>query len=583
MKRREKKSTYYIILVLLLSLVLSLVGAFYTNRFFYQEVIEQQTSRLAREIDVLNGTFQQTTLNEYVDQVSHLHLTQYERITILNSEGIIVYDSSKEDSAVGTRTSRPEIKVLMEDHKQQGASLRESHTIGEKLLYVAKPIKYRGDVLGYIRLSEKFRGFSQTIKEFRLLLFIIFSLLLIVNLGLILYVYRRNQQPLKYLIPVIEDAIDKPEQEQVLETSWSDWNQTYELLNQLLQKNQLLYYQQLSNEEKFYFLMNSLNLGVCLFNEELTILSHNQVVEDWFFNQQKEDQFSIQQLPQAVQLLMEQARDKETEVQETLVVSTSQEQFFQGVVRLLPSKTNQQNEYLLILYDITEVMQLEQMHKDFISNISHELKTPTTSIIGFSETLLDGALEDPTVARDFIQIIHKEANRLYDLIQKILQLLQTEKTQPEQDMLRVPPQLVIEEELDRYQPMILEKELSIRFQLDELSELVPSEFFQPVVKNLLENAITYTEKKDIIYIRLFKRDEMLFFEVEDTGIGISDQDQQRLFERFYRVSKSRQRNQGGSGLGLSIVKHYVELLHGTVFLTSHLGEGTKVTVQIPII
>ncbi len=145
------------------------------------------------------------------------------------------------------------------------------------------------------------------------------------------------------------------------------------------------------------------------------------------------------------------------------------------------------------------------------------------------------------------------------------------------------PVTVIEEELERYLFKLSEKNIRVTFDSSLSKEVaLPGNAFQLIVKNLIENAVEYTGENDSIFIYLKEMDDELILTVEDTGIGISDEDQKRIFERFYRVSQSRQRNTGGSGLGLSIVQHYTEILGGTIKLASDLGEGTTVIVKIPM-
>lgn len=250
------------------------------------------------------------------------------------------------------------------------------------------------------------------------------------------------------------------------------------------------------------------------------------------------------------------------------------------IIRILESSTT---EYVGIIYDVTEMKQIEKVHEDFISNISHELKTPTTSIIGFAETLLAGAKDDPNASEEFIQIIESEGKRLLALIQNIMMLLKTEKDIYMLDTVVSNPVTVIEEELERYLFKLSEKNIQVTFDSTLSKEVaLPGNAFQLIVKNLIENAVEYTGENDSIFIYLKEMDDELILTVEDTGIGISDEDQKRIFERFYRVSQSRQRNTGGSGLGLSIVQHYTEILGGTIKLTSDLGEGTTVIVRIPM-
>lgn len=247
---------------------------------------------------------------------------------------------------------------------------------------------------------------------------------------------------------------------------------------------------------------------------------------------------------------------------------------------------NSRNHYqiVLMLYDITEVYMIEQMQDDFVSNASHELKTPITAIAGFTETLLSGAKDDPETLDQFLKIIADESQRLIDLIQDVLSLsrirAQNTTTLSLKTVLIRP---LIEQELAVMQQAVARQSLTVDVQVDDaFSALVDQRKLSQIIKNLLTNAIKYNREGGRVTVRATETANHWTLEVADTGIGISADDQQRIFERFYRASPSRsQQVVSGTGLGLAIVKELVRSMHGDISVASQRGVGTTMTVALP--
>jgi two-component system phosphate regulon sensor histidine kinase PhoR len=235
---------------------------------------------------------------------------------------------------------------------------------------------------------------------------------------------------------------------------------------------------------------------------------------------------------------------------------------------------------LLIIEDITQIKKLEKMRTDFVSNVTHELKTPLTSIRGFIDTLKNGAIKEEAVARRFLDIIDIEAERLFNLIQDILLLSEIESKQ-EKNTIPCDINKLATDVIELLQPKLTDK-VKIVFQPEE--NLEPFNCNQDRIKqlfiNIIDNAIKYTEEGTIT-LECKEQDKTLMIKVKDTGIGMEPEHLSRIFERFYRVDKGRARKQGGTGLGLSIVKHIVELYNGTIWVNSKLGVGTEFEIKIP--
>ncbi len=238
---------------------------------------------------------------------------------------------------------------------------------------------------------------------------------------------------------------------------------------------------------------------------------------------------------------------------------------------------------VVVIHDITELVKLEQIRKDFVANVSHELKTPITSIKGFSETLLYGAYKKEENLLSFLEIIYKESNRLQTLINDLLDLSKVEQEGYTMNVTRVKLYDAVISCLEMTNHLLEDKNMAIDLALNE-SIQVKGDYHRiiQIMMNLLTNAISYSGNHTTIHIKVAGNEKYGYFQIRDEGIGIRKEEQTRIFERFYRVDRARSRDSGGTGLGLAIVKHLVEAHHGYIEIESEVGKGTQFTVYIPI-
>ncbi len=235
-------------------------------------------------------------------------------------------------------------------------------------------------------------------------------------------------------------------------------------------------------------------------------------------------------------------------------------------------------QVLVILYDVTEIHHVEQMQADFVANVSHELKTPVTAISGFAETLQAGAKNDPETLDKFLTIIDQESKRLTTLINDILTLQRGQVTEEKQSFALKP---MVQAVVDNLKLAADKRQVTIDVEIpDDLTVTSSQSRLTQIVRNLVDNAVFYNEDGGMVYIAATQTDGTLRLTVKDTGIGIPEADQQRVFERFYRVDKARSRNNGGTGLGLAITSEAVHALGGSIQLESQVGVGTTITVTL---
>lgn len=240
---------------------------------------------------------------------------------------------------------------------------------------------------------------------------------------------------------------------------------------------------------------------------------------------------------------------------------------------------------VVVLHDITELRRLENMRRDFMANVSHELKTPLSSIKAYAETLRIGALNDPDNSLTFIGQIEEQAERLHRLIQDLLQIARIESRQQAFEITAVPLASAVQRCVAFHQKDATAKgiQLVIETPHDDVAVRADEDGLRTILDNLLNNAIKYTPAGGRVTVAWSKHVPFALLQVTDTGIGISAEHQERIFERFYRVDRARSRELGGTGLGLAIVKHMTQAFGGMVHVTSEPDEGSCFHVRLPLV
>lgn len=560
-----------------------LIGLFFggwqmISHYFQQQIIEQQESYLIKKAQLLT---QQLDVEDLTSQQNKNVLTEFvhqsnERITLLDSNGKVLFDTT-DQSLDQSRDDRPEINAVL-NGGTLGTSLRMSTTLNEELLYVALPIKVNGQLEAIIRIAEPTSGFLPRTENFRRWVFFFFLIFFIVLTSMIYYLAYQRNQPLKTVLPVLKKMVNNPDKTEIIMQTSDQWEELYQTINELSEQMSKMYRAYTTTEEQLYSLLNELMIGVFLIDSESRLRLLNPKMQNHLgvsHFRPNERYTEIIQEPKLIQLI-HQVTPTEPLVHKEITISEGQ-QTLDISLRYFNS-SEETGQILGVAYDLTKIRRLEKLQKDFVGNVSHELKTPVTSLIGFTETLLDGAKDDPKTLTDFLLIMQKDAIRLDKLIREIIQLSKDEETPYETQTIYLDP--YFHQIIQSYQPTIEKKQLTIQLFGEDVSFTTQTDLLYPIIKNLVENAIQYSKESSTIIIR-YQVTNKLTFSVQDFGIGIDKEDQERIFERFYRVDKARSRHSGGTGLGLAIVKDYVNLLGGVILVDSHPGTGSTFTVTIP--
>lgn len=294
---------------------------------------------------------------------------------------------------------------------------------------------------------------------------------------------------------------------------------------------------------------------------------------------------------------------------ETILASIRHPEIFEILKKVLTTQTPEEGEVLLpgdpprhltvqitplregektvgavtVFSDVTRLRQLEGMRREFVANVSHEIKTPLTNILGYAETLRTGALQDPESSGRFVEKIEKNASQLKSLVEDILKLSAIESGRLEIEPVCVNLNDAIQETVADFESLIAGKKMAFRSDSPrDLKIFVDPSQFRQILGNLVDNAIKYTPAGGAISLAARPVGPVCQIDVSDTGIGIPAKDLPHLFERFYRVDKGRSREMGGTGLGLAIVKHLVQAQGGEVSVQSEVGRGSIFSFTLPL-
>lgn len=371
----------------------------------------------------------------------------------------------------------------------------------------------------------------------------------------------------------------------VPESSVKETRELYVTINVLARRLERLNSEQKIQRNRLVTTLENIPSAVLMIDKHGNIVVANKTFYDIFNENTNVEQQNYEKLlhPTLKKLVVEGFRtEKPVYDQVELHLNQIHQKFFDtSCVPILTRTKKRLQGMVIVLHDITQLKKLENLRRDFVANVSHELKTPITSIKGFTETLLDGAKNDEASLDMFLNIMLKESNRIQSLVDDLLDLSKIEQN-TELDKHSILLSKVAHHALEMIQPLAQDKNIELIDEInDNVTAMADESKMSQVIVNLLSNAVNYSPPDKTITIRVYNKERCKVIEVIDQGIGIAKEETYRIFERFYRVDKARSRDSGGTGLGLSITKHIVEGYQGTIEVESELGKGSIFRVQLP--
>lgn len=431
-------------------------------------------------------------------------------------------------------------------------------------------------------------GFAiyKTENNFVLLVAVLMIQFVILIIGL-LNLYDRFIRPLDGAIETVDELVKGNFRARIQQKTSGKMSELTNQVNALARNLSELSIHEKMQAEQLSTIVNNTESGIILIDEKGYIHYVNRKFVEMFGGTRKAyrgylyyDVLEHEKIHEAVQETFLYERNVRASLEKK---EAGQINHFQVVVAPIFDGRQLLKGAVVVLYDITELKKLDLIRKDFVANVSHELKTPITSIRGFAETLLDGALNDEKMREEFVSIIYDESNRIQYLVDDLLTLSRLEHDGFCLQKEKVSISNLVESVIPLAKQKAAEREIEFTTEVDdELTALIDAEKVKQVLINLLGNAISYTAEKGSVLLKVYEEKDLLYIEVTDTGIGIESEAIPRLFERFYRVDKARSRNTGGTGLGLAIVKHIVELHEGTIEIMSEPDQGSTFRVAFPV-
>ncbi|MDD3087444.1 MAG: ATP-binding protein [Candidatus Omnitrophica bacterium] len=507
------------------------------------------------------------------------------RLTVVEASGKVLFDSEKttlDTEKMDNHAGRAEVSLALDG--AVGEEIRFSDTLKIDMLYVAVPVKVKDNIAAVVRLAMPLTSIETMLYTIRrdIVLTVIMVLVLTFVLGIVFT--SSIVKPLNKIINVSKKFSAGDFSHRVYYEANDEIGELARTLNKMAKDIEDKIASVSSQSQQLTAIFNSMIEGVIVTDKSGVIVSINQAVEDIFKVSRQEAEGK---------LFLEAVRNNE--IYEVIQNILGKGRFFSKEITLhLPVqrvfevnatpifKDASVNGALVVIHDITEIRRLETVRRDFVANVSHELKTPLTSIKGFIETLLEGALEDKENNRNFLKIIQSHADRLDALVNDLLSLSHLESKEIRVDKTDFYLNAQVEEVLRGFKSQLKAKGIEVEYAvLKNLKVSADKDRIHQVLVNLIDNAIKFNKEKGSIKLYAESVNGNLKVIVEDSGMGIPCKDIPRIFERFYRVDKARSRQLGGTGLGLSIVKHIIELHNGAVGVESTEGLGSKFWFTLP--
>jgi len=550
--KMNKKIFRSSLLVALLVLTTSFVMIIDILFNYFQAQIEKE---LKNEAMYISNAIE----NEGIEYLKRI-ISDDKRVTLISADGTVIADTSVEADELENHLDREEIKKAIADGS--GTSVRYSETLTEKVVYYAEMLD-NGNIL---RVSTK----QYTVVT--VLLGLSQSIAVVVILTFILSFILSSKVSKSIVKPINELDLDNPEN-----------NNTYEELAPLLSKissqhrtieKQL--HEAKKQQEEFNIITENMSEGLLVIDKNMQILTCNTSAKK-LLNASENVNGNVLSINRSRAFRQSVERSLSGEHFENEMVSDDRH------YNIIANPVYEDSEIIgafIVIIDVTETAQREQMRREFTSNVSHELKTPLTSISGFAEMMMNGGIDDATV-KDFSKSIYEEAQRLISLVIDIIKLSELDEKNDIFVKEKVDLYELSEEIVERLKPQADKKSIKMNIFGGKAQINGVRKILDEIIYNLCDNAVKYNNNEGTVDIIVSNTDNEAIVTVRDNGIGIPKNAQSRVFERFYRVDKSRSKEKGGTGLGLSIVKHGAIFHNAQIVLDSQINEGTSITLKFP--
>jgi two-component system phosphate regulon sensor histidine kinase PhoR len=507
------------------------------------------------------------------------------RITVILPSGKVVGDSERDPATMDNHVDRPEVIQALSG--QTGMSTRYSRTLEKEMMYVGIPLKIDYQMLGVVRTSVPLISVDKAMKSIQIKIAIGGLFIAVLAAILSLVVSRRISRPIEEIKKGAECFAQGDFECRLPVSGSEELGSLSETMNQMAIELQERINGMKAQRNELEAVLSSMVEGVIALNKEERVISINQAAADMFeTNTSTAQGRSIQEVVRNsdLQNFVKNALSRAEPEERDIVLYSDGERIINGHSTVLHDAGGNRIGALIVLNDVTRLRRLENIRRDFVANVSHEIKTPITAIKGFVETLRDGAIRNSKDAERFLAIIQKHVDRLDAIIEDLLSLsrieedVETEEIVLEEERIKDVLLTAIQVCQVKAGPKNIRVELSCS---EDLKAKIDPPLLEQAVVNLLDNAIKYSDAESEVQVEAKKIDREILINVRDKGCGIDKKHLSRLFERFYRVDKARSRKMGGTGLGLAIVKHITQAHGGHVTVESTPDRGSTFSLHLP--
>lgn len=578
----QKKILLSYIIIILLAIGISATTFWNTG---YKHIENENSEHYIKQAELIAEAFELTqfnTDNDFSNFTKNFGEKYSTRITVIDSDGEVLSDSETREE-LENHSDREEVMEALSGEKT--SIIRHSETLGLDYFYYAIPVS-NDSFSGVLRIAtplHEISNFNDSVKYSIIRAIIV--CIIIASLAAFLFT-ELIYKPIEEITEAAEHISNGDYSIKIYKKGKSHIARLASAFNTMSSNLNDTIHNLTQRKTELEAILGSMAGGVIALNDNDEILFFNKSFINIMALEDKKESMkgsSIYSIVRNVTIYntMDKVRDKNKKVK-LEGAGTKKNQTISVTGTLLVAGSRELFGVLLIVEDITQIKKLENVRSDFVSNVTHELKTPLTSIKGFIETLRYGKVEKKEVANKFLDIIDIEVERLSRLIEDILLLSEIE-SRDERETILCDINKVATDVLELLEHKISDND-KVKIVYEAPSYIKPFSGNPDRIKelfiNLIDNAIKYTEE-GTIKVACKEQDENLFILVKDSGVGIPKKDLPRIFERFYRVDKGRSRKMGGTGLGLSIVKHIVQLYDGNIEVESSLDKGTEFRITLP--
>lgn len=514
------------------------------------------------------------------------------RITVIGPKGGVLYDSEGDyENMPDHSAARPEIKAALVDHRN-GTALRYSATLMKDMLYVAEPLfNAKGELIGALRLSLPVETVDTNIGKlnFKLIFFAVFLAMISTVIGLL--ISRRLSRPIEDIRRSVELMANGNLDRKIHPCSnIEEINVLADAVNSLAVQLKLRISDITSRKNELSTILSSMTEGVIAIDSDFKVIIVNRSASE-ILNLNMESAgghtlYEVLRNPQMQKFTENVLATRDSREEEIECIFDEKRILAMRGSIMIDEESGEPSGAVIVIGDVTRMRRLEEMRRDFVANVSHEIKTPVTAIKASVEALEEAGDELPEPLRKFLQIIERHADRLSALVSDVLSISALESGSSSQGMLFTFKNEKLLNILSTAKELCHPKaeEAKVSLELNCSPDIVVSadaSLLEQAVVNLIDNAVKYSIQGSTVNISGIASGKYVVIRVEDHGCGIDKKEHDRIFERFYRIDKARSRKLGGTGLGLSIVKHIALAHGGRVHVESETGKGAAFVITLP--